>query len=169
MLSNTGIKGAKPKEKNYKIADEKGMFLFIKKNNSKYFRLDYRFNGKRKTLALGIYPETTLKQAREKRDKAKSLIANGIDPTGADVHIGHLVPIRKMREFQDLGHTGVIIIGDFTAQIGDPTGKDESRPPLTAEDVKKNAEKYMDQLYMILDLSLLVILLGRKPIVNQHC
>ena len=56
-----------------------------------------------------------------------------------------------MREFQDLGHIGVIIIGDFTAQIGDPTGKDESRPPLTAEQVKKNAEKYMDQLYMVLD------------------
>lgn len=78
-------------------------------------------------------------------------IKYGIDPTGSDVHIGHLVPIRKMREFQDLGHTGVIIIGDFTAQIGDPTGKDESRPPLTSEQVKKNAEKYMDQLYTILD------------------
>ncbi len=80
MLSNTGVKGAKPKEKNYKVADEKGMYLFVKKNGSKYFRLDYRFNGKRKTLALGIYPETTLKQAREKRDEAKSQIANGIDP-----------------------------------------------------------------------------------------
>ncbi|HCX72169.1 MAG TPA: tyrosine--tRNA ligase, partial [Candidatus Cloacimonas sp.] len=65
--------------------------------------------------------------------------------------LGHLVPIRKMREFQDLGHTGVIIIGDFTAQIGDPTGRDESRPPLTAQQVKKNAEKYMEQLYTVLD------------------
>lgn len=78
-------------------------------------------------------------------------IKYGIDPTGYDVHIGHLVPIRKMRVFQDLGHVGIIIIGDFTAQIGDPTGKDESRPPLTAELVKKNAEKYMDQLYTVLD------------------
>ena len=78
-------------------------------------------------------------------------IKYGIDPTGYDVHIGHLVPIRKMRDFQDLGHLGVIIIGDFTAQIGDPTGKDESRPPLTAEETKKNAEKYMDQLYTVLD------------------
>ncbi|MFO7896060.1 MAG: tyrosine--tRNA ligase [Candidatus Cloacimonadales bacterium] len=78
-------------------------------------------------------------------------IKYGIDPTGYDVHIGHLVPIRKMREFQDLGHIGVIIIGDFTAQIGDPTGKDESRPPLTAEQVKLNAAKYMDQLYTVLD------------------
>ena len=80
MLSNTGVKGAKPKEKNYKVADEKGMYLFVKKNGSKYFRLDYRFNDKRKTLALGIYPETTLKQAREKRDKAKSQIAERIYP-----------------------------------------------------------------------------------------
>jgi len=74
----------------------------------------------------------------------------GIDPTGHEVHIGHLVPIRKMREFQDLGHTGVIIIGDFTARIGDPTGRDESRPPLSAEQVKQNAANYMDQLYKVL-------------------
>jgi tyrosyl-tRNA synthetase len=80
-------------------------------------------------------------------------IKYGIDPTGYDVHIGHLVPIRKMREFQDLGHLGVIIIGDFTAQIGDPTGKDESRPTLTAEEVRKNAERYMEQLFMVLDES----------------
>ncbi len=74
----------------------------------------------------------------------------GIDPTGYDVHLGHLVPIRKMRDFQDLGHTGVIIIGDFTAQIGDPTGRDESRPPLTHEEILANSEKYMDQLYSVL-------------------
>ena len=77
-------------------------------------------------------------------------IKYGIDPTGYDVHIGHLVPIRKMRDFQDLGHTGVIIIGDFTAQIGDPTGRDESRPPLTYEQIKYNSEKYMEQLYTVL-------------------
>ena len=77
-------------------------------------------------------------------------IKYGIDPTGYDVHIGHLVPIRKMRDFQDLGHTGVIIIGDFTAQIGDPTGRDESRPPLTHEQIKLNSEKYMEQLFTIL-------------------
>ncbi len=78
-------------------------------------------------------------------------IKYGIDPTNPDVHLGHLVPIRKMRDFQDLGHTGVIIIGDFTAQIGDPTGRDEMRPHLCAEHVKKNAETFMDQLYTVLD------------------
>lgn len=77
-------------------------------------------------------------------------IKYGIDPTGHEIHIGHLVPIRKMRDFQDLGHTGVIIIGDFTAQIGDPTGRDDSRPPLTHEQVKINSEKYMEQLFTIL-------------------
>jgi len=100
-----------------------------------------------------IIPEDELLKKLEKSAKTgKPLrIKYGIDPTGSDVHIGHLVPIRKMRNFQDMGHTGVIIIGDFTAQIGDPTGRDDSRPPLTAEDVKKNAEKYMDQLYTVLD------------------
>ncbi|MGB0453761.1 MAG: tyrosine--tRNA ligase [Bacteriovoracaceae bacterium] len=75
----------------------------------------------------------------------------GIDPTNPDVHLGHLVPYRKMRQFQDLGHTGVVIIGDYTASIGDPTGKNESRPSLTAESVKSNAEKYMQQLFTVLD------------------
>ncbi len=102
-----------------------------------------------------IIPEEELIKKLEKSEKTgKPLrIKYGIDPTGYDVHIGHLVPIRKMREFQDLGHTGVIIIGDFTAQIGDPTGRDESRPPLNAEMVKSNSEKYMEQLFTVLDAS----------------
>ncbi len=100
-----------------------------------------------------IIPKEDLIKKIEKSIKTNKplRIKYGIDPTGYDVHIGHLVPIRKMREFQDLGHTGVIIIGDFTAQIGDPTGRDESRPPLTAEMVKKNSEKYMEQLFTVLD------------------
>ncbi len=93
-----------------------------------------------------------IKKLEKSKETGKPLrIKYGIDPTGYDVHIGHLVPIRKMREFQDLGHIGVIIIGDFTAQIGDPTGKDESRPPLTADEVRKNSEKYMEQLFTVLD------------------
>jgi len=78
-------------------------------------------------------------------------IKYGIDPTAVDVHIGHMVPVRIMRRFQDLGHIGVIVIGDYTAQIGDPTGKNESRPHLSAENVKRNAEQYMEQLYHVLD------------------
>jgi tyrosyl-tRNA synthetase len=100
-----------------------------------------------------IIPEEDLiKKLKRSEKTGKPLrIKYGIDPTGYDVHIGHLVPIRKMREFEDLGHTGVIIIGDYTAQIGDPTGRDESRPPLTAEQVRSNAERYMEQLYKVLD------------------
>jgi tyrosyl-tRNA synthetase len=75
----------------------------------------------------------------------------GIDPTGSDLHLGHSIPFRKLRDFQDAGHTAVVIIGDFTAQIGDPTGKSEVRKQLTAEDVKRNAETYLDQLRPILD------------------
>jgi tyrosyl-tRNA synthetase len=75
----------------------------------------------------------------------------GIDPTGFDVHLGHTVPYRKMRQFQDLGHMGIVIIGDYTAQIGDPTGKTQSREALTSEQVKKNAETYLEQMYKVLD------------------
>lgn len=75
----------------------------------------------------------------------------GIDPTSTDVHLGHTVPYRKMRQFQDLGHTGVVIIGDYTAGIGDPTGKNESRPPLSADQIKENATRYMEQVYTVLN------------------
>jgi len=80
-LSDSAIKNAKPQpDKDYKLPDEKGMYLLVHKNGSKYFRFDYRFNEKRKTLALGVYPDTSLKQAREKRDTARKQIADGIDP-----------------------------------------------------------------------------------------
>ncbi len=106
----------------------------------------------RKGVEEIIPEEEILKKLEKSVRTGKPLrIKYGIDPTGFDVHIGHLVPIRKMREFQDFGHLGVIIIGDFTAQIGDPTGRDESRPTLTAEEVQYNSEKYMEQLYAVLD------------------
>jgi tyrosyl-tRNA synthetase len=75
----------------------------------------------------------------------------GIDPTGADIHLGHSIPFRKLRAFQDAGHTAVVIIGDFTAQIGDPTGKSEVRRQLTPEEVRDNARSYLEQLRPILD------------------
>ncbi|MDD4906647.1 MAG: Arm DNA-binding domain-containing protein, partial [Methylobacter tundripaludum] len=80
-LSDTTIKNAKPNaDKAYKLPDEKGMYLLVNLNGSKYFRLKYRFGGKEKVLALGVYPDTGLKQAREKRDEARKLLAEGIDP-----------------------------------------------------------------------------------------
>ena len=75
----------------------------------------------------------------------------GIDPTGSDIHLGHSIPFRKLRAFQDAGHTAVVIIGDFTAQIGDPTGKSEVRKQLTADQVRSNARSYLEQLRPILD------------------
>lgn len=75
----------------------------------------------------------------------------GIDPTGTNIHLGHSIPIRKLRAFQDAGHTAVLIIGDFTAQIGDPTGKSEVRQQLTADQVHQNAETYLQQIRPILD------------------
>lgn len=77
----------------------------------------------------------------------------GIDPTGSDIHLGHSIPFRKLRAFQDAGHVAVVIIGDFTARIGDPTGKSEVRKQLTSEEVRTNAENYLAQLRPILDFN----------------
>jgi tyrosyl-tRNA synthetase len=77
----------------------------------------------------------------------------GIDPTGIDVHLGHTVPLRKLRQFQELGHTAVIIIGNYTAMVGDPSGRDETRAKLTEEAVEANAQDYLVQVGRIIDLS----------------
>ena len=98
-----------------------------------------------------IPEEDFVAMLRESISKNKPLrVKCGIDPTSPDVHLGHTVPFRKMRHFQDMGHTGVVIIGDYTASIGDPTGKNESRPPLPKEKIDENAKRYMDQMYTIL-------------------
>ncbi len=86
-----------------------------------------------------------LKKGRPLRVKA------GFDPTAPDLHLGHTVLINKMRQFQDAGHHILFLIGDFTGMIGDPTGKSATRPPLTAEQVKQNAETYQEQIFKILD------------------
>src|SRR2546426_2113488 len=70
----------------------------------------------------------------------------GIDPTGFDVHLGHTVPLRKLRQFQELGHTAVLIIGTATAAVGDPSGRDASRQGLTTEQIEQNAETYKQQI-----------------------
>lgn len=81
----------------------------------------------------------------------KLIIKAGFDPTAPDLHLGHTVVLTKLRHFQDLGHEVVFLIGDFTASIGDPTGKSTTRPPLTAEQVLANAETYKEQVFKILD------------------
>src|SRR5579872_878653 len=75
----------------------------------------------------------------------------GFDPTAPDLHLGHTVLLNKMRQLQDLGHEILFLIGDFTGMIGDPSGKNETRPPLTPEQVQQNALTYQKQVYKILD------------------
>ena len=74
----------------------------------------------------------------------------GVDPTAPDLHLGHTVVLRKLKHFQDLGHTAIFLVGDFTAMVGDPTGQSETRPPLTPEQVDANAKTYLEQVYKIL-------------------
>jgi tyrosyl-tRNA synthetase len=90
-----------------------------------------------------------LKQSREQRRPLR--IKYGADPSAPDLHLGHMVPIRKLKQFQDLGHQVVFIIGDFTAQIGDPSGVSQTRPVLSPEQVKANATTYLAQIYKVLD------------------
>lgn len=96
-----------------------------------------------------IVPESAL---LEKLKRGKPLnIKLGVDPTAPDIHIGHAVPLRKLRQFQDLGHEVTLIIGDGTALIGDPSGRNSTRPQLSREQIKANAETYVNQAFKILD------------------
>ncbi|MEA5580124.1 tyrosine--tRNA ligase [Nodularia harveyana UHCC-0300] len=105
-----------------------------------------------------IFPQPTDADSESESLEKRLLTTNrplriklGIDPTGSDIHLGHSIPVRKLRGFQDAGHTAVLIIGDFTARIGDPTGKSEVRRQLTEADVAQNAQTYLDQVRPILD------------------
>ena len=107
-------------------------------------------------LLLGcehVYSDVELIEKLEKSAKTgKPLrVKLGMDPTAPDIHLGHSVVLRKMRQFQDLGHQAVLIIGDFTARIGDPTGRSKTRPVLTPDEIKANAETYLQQAGRILD------------------
>ncbi len=100
-----------------------------------------------------IIPEAELTAKLEKsRKTGKPLrVYLGVDPTAPDIHLGHTVVLRKLKHFQDLGHTAIFLIGDFSAMIGDPTGQSETRPPLAREAVDANAKTYLAQVYKLLD------------------
>ncbi|MBT5956271.1 MAG: tyrosine--tRNA ligase [Candidatus Marinimicrobia bacterium] len=106
-----------------------------------------------------IIPEAELVKKIEKSiaNNEPLKIKCGCDPSRPDLHIGHAVLLRKMRQFQDLGHQAILLIGDFTAMIGDPTGRNKTRPQLTIEDTKLNAQSYIDQASIVLDKSTLEI------------
>src|SRR5215471_2818564 len=103
--------------------------------------------------AAEIIRETDLRAKLEKsRASGKPLrVKLGMDPTAPDLHLGHTVVLRKLKHFQDLGHTVIFLIGDFTGMIGDPTGRSATRPPLTREQIDQNAETYKAQVFKILD------------------
>src|SRR5216683_7927286 len=99
--------------------------------------------------AARIEVEDHLRERLLRGDKLR--VKLGLDPTAPDIHVGHLVVLDVMRAFQDHGHTVVLIVGDFTAMIGDPSGRSETRPILTREQVDANAKTYFDQIYKVLD------------------
>jgi tyrosyl-tRNA synthetase len=101
-----------------------------------------------------IVPEAEFikKLERSVHENRPLRVKYGIDPTGIDVHLGHTVPLRKLRQFQDLGHTAVIIIGNYTALVGDPSGRDETRAKLTETQVAANARDYLKQVGRLIDL-----------------
>jgi tyrosyl-tRNA synthetase len=105
-------------------------------------------------LTRGVERIDTLDELRAKLGEKRPLrIKLGLDPTAPDIHLGHTVVLRKMRQFQDLGHKAVLIIGDYTARIGDPSGKSKTRPVLDAGAIKANAQTYFDQAGKVLDMS----------------
>ena len=105
-----------------------------------------------KVITSGTMQIVPLEGLKEKLAKGKPLtIKLGVDPTSPDLHLGHAVPLRKMRQFQDLGHNVTLIIGNGTALIGDPSGRDSTRPPLTSEQIEVNAQTYVEQAMKILD------------------
>src|SRR5882672_12745320 len=99
--------------------------------------------------AVEIHVEDHLRARLERGDQLR--VKLGLDPTAPDLHVGHLIVLDVLRAFQDEGHTVVLIVGDFTAMIGDPSGRSETRPILTKEQAAANAETYFEQVDLVLD------------------
>jgi tyrosyl-tRNA synthetase len=121
-------------------------------NSSQFRSVDEQLAYLKKGVAE-IIPEPELKASLGKSLKTgiPLRVYLGVDPTAPDLHLGHTVVLRKLKHFQDMGHTAVFLIGDFSAMIGDPTGVSETRPPLTREQVDANAKTYLEQVFKILD------------------
>lgn len=108
-----------------------------------------------KKLLWGVDRVITEEELKHKLIKSQKTstplkIKLGVDPTAPDIHLGHTVVLRKLRQFQDLGHEAILLIGGFTARIGDPSGKSKTRPPLSGDDIKRNADTYLEQVGKIL-------------------
>src|SRR3712207_221282 len=99
--------------------------------------------------AVDVIPRETLD--RRLRSGERLRVKLGIDPTAPDIHLGFVVVLKKLREFQDLGHTAVLVIGDYTARVGDPSGKSKTRPVLSPEEIEENTRTYLEQAHLVLD------------------
>src|SRR6516165_1400193 len=117
-------------------------------------QLDYLTKGAEETIRV---EELRAKLERSARTSRPLRVKAGFDPTAPDIHLGHTVLIRKLKHFQDLGHTVIFLIGDFTGLIGDPSGRNVTRPPMTPEEVGVNAETYKKQVFKILDAEKTVV------------
>lgn len=106
---------------------------------------------KRGTAEIISESELSAKLKKSVEKKTPLRVKMGFDPTAPDLHLGHCVGLKKLRDFQDLGHDVLFLIGDFTARIGDPSGRNKTRPPLTDEEIESNAKTYKDQVFKILD------------------
>src|SRR5438552_18633960 len=104
--------------------------------------------------AAEVAPREELREKRRRSEReGRPLRAKlGIDPSRPDLHLGHTVVLRKLRQFQDFGHTAVLIVGDFTGLVGDPSGQSETRPTLSPEEMEANARSYFDQAGLVLDV-----------------
>src|SRR5437763_15219917 len=117
----------------------------------------------RKGTAEIIREEELRAKLERSRASGKPLrVKLGVDPTAPDLHLGHTVVLRKLKHFQDEGHTAIFLVGDFTGMIGDPTGRSVTRPPLSREQIEQNAETYKEQVFKILDPKKTVIDFNRR-------
>ncbi|MGA7709661.1 MAG: tyrosine--tRNA ligase, partial [Acidobacteriaceae bacterium] len=111
-------------------------------------QLEYLKKGTAEIIPL---PELRTRLEQSRATGRPLRVKAGFDPTAPDLHLGHTVLIRKLKHFQDLGHTVIFLIGDYTSLIGDPTGRSVTRKPLTREEIDKNSQTYTDQVFKILD------------------
>src|SRR5205823_13630857 len=118
-------------------------------------RLSAEFFQRLHERAVQSHVEDHLRARLERGDKLR--VKLGLDPTAPDLHVGHLVVLDALRAFQDDGHVVVLIIGDYTAMIGDPSGRSETRPMLTAEQVAANSKTYFDQIELVLDRTMIEV------------
>src|ERR1700720_4212000 len=117
-------------------------------------QLAYLTKGAEETIRV---EELRAKLERSEKTGKPLKVKAGFDPTAPDLHLGHTVLIRKLKHFQDMGHTVIFLIGDFTGLIGDPSGRSATRKPLTREEIDRNAETYKEQVFKILDPAKTVI------------